>query len=226
MKKFVYFFFLSIILLLSSCASPTSNDAPTTVADELPYDQQVFYQIFPAIFDSLRVASYLVTPPPPSIPDYQYYNDSIEYKKAIYEHDELLKKIEQDTTDPIIAISDTAYYNKAQATYYGLSKKKKSTSQESFKIDIEKLLVQADTFQLVCFAKVPPNNSYKLNNKFKKRVKILLTLSTVYFDSNKTSGFLAWSLSCGPLCGQGGRIFIKNINGKWVVVNVVVTSVS
>lgn len=225
--KFYHLVFLFSILIVSSCTQSVPNSKQSDISDELPYSQQVFYQIFPAVFDSLGVASYIVPVPPPPIPGSQYFNDSLEYKKAINEYNEMIKRAEQNTAIPIIALNDTAYYSEeVPATYYGLSEKKKSTLQKSFKIDIEKLLVQADTFQLVYLSKVAQKNSYKLKKNYRKRVKTRLTLSTVYFDSSKTSGFLEWSLSCGPLCGQGGRIFIQNINGKWVIVDIVITSVS
>jgi len=218
MKKFIYFFFLSSILLLNNCTPSIPNEKPKTISEELPYNQQVFYQIFPDIFDSLRVVSYGITIPPPPPPTMEYSKDSTEYNNTIHEYKEILKQIEADTAIPIIALKDTARYNIDEAKYYSLTKL--DSSQKSFKIDMEKLLVQADTFQLVYLSEVTKDNSFKLKNKFRKRVKVRFFLSNVYFDSTKTYGFLDWSIVCGPLCGEGGRIFIQNINGKWVIVRI------
>ena len=224
MKKLVYFFFLSTILLLSSCTPSIPNEEPTTTSEELSYNQQVFYQIFPAIFDSLRVLSYGTTirlPPPPPL---EYYKDSIEYKNAINEYRELLKKIEEDTTIPIIAIYDTARYSIDAAKYYGSSKL--DSSQKSFRIDLEKLSVHSDTFRLKYLSEVTKGNSFELKREYRKRVRIRLYLSSVYLDSDKLHGFLKWSLVCGRLCGSGGRIFIQKINGKWVIAETTCESVS
>jgi len=220
MKKFVYFFFLSTILLLSSCKPSIPNDEQSKISEELPYNQQVFYQVFPAIFDSLEVVNQLKEIPPPPPPALEYYKDSIEYNNAIYEYREMLKRIELDTMIPIIAIHDSVFYNDEQSKKYGLSKNKKTNSQKSFKIDMEKLFVQADTFQLAYLSEVTMENSFEIKSKFRKRVKVVFSLFSVHIDSTKTNGFLDWGISRGHLCGYGGKIFIQNINGRWVIVKI------
>ncbi len=221
MKKFVYFFFVSTILLLSSCTSSIPNDEQPKVSEELPYNQQVFYQVFPAIFDTLKLAYHLkVVPPPPPPPrsDLKYYKDSNEYKKSLSEYQEIIEEISFDTTIHIIAICDTARYSIDEAKYYGSTKL--DSLQKPFRIDLEKLSIQSDTFRLKYLSEVTKDNSFELKVEYRKQVRYRLHLSSVYLDSDKLYGYLKWSRVCGPLCGEGGRIFIQNINGKWKIVGI------
>ena len=219
MKKFVYFFFLSTILLLSSCTSSIPNDEQPIIPEELPYNQQVFYQIFPAIFDSMEVINQLtITPVPPPPPSLEYYKDSNEYKKRLSEYQEIIEEIAIDTTIHIIAICDTARYSIDEAKYYGSTKL--DSLQKSFRIDLEELSIHSDTFRLKYLSEVTKDNSFELKSEYKKRIRYRLHLSNVYLDGDKLYGFLKWSKACGRLCGEGGRIFIQNINGKWIIVRI------
>ncbi len=222
MKKLVYFFFLSTILLLNSCTSSIPNEEPKTISEELPYNQQVFYQIFPAIFDSLNKAHQVTIVP--ASPRMEYYKDSNEYKKRISEYQDIIDEIALDTITHIIAICDTARYSIDEAKYYGSSKL--DSLQKSFRIDLEKLSVHSDTFRLKYLSEVTKDNSFELKSEYKKRIRNRLHLSSVYLDGDKLYGFLKWSIVCGRLCGSGGRIFIQKINGKWVIVGITHESVS
>ena len=75
-------------------------------------------------------------------------------------------------------------------------------------------------------SEVTKDNSFELKDEYRKRIRYRLHLSSVYLDGDKLNGYLKWSKVCGRLCGEGGKIFIQNINGKWIIVGITHESVS
>ena len=44
-----------------------------------------------------------------------------------------------------------------------------------------------------------------------------VSFSRIIFNSDKTHGMLTCEYVCGGFCGNGYRVFIKQVNTKWVI---------
>jgi hypothetical protein len=218
LNKLIIFFLLSIIL---GCNSQKN---------ELEFEKEVFNEIFLELIDSTFYDFRTMQPPLvlPPLPNGIVISES-QKKENIRIHEEYLAefekrkiKIEKDTARIVLAIIDTIF--------------------TLDKIEVEKL---SEHFENIEFGNdtFKKNTKYKINlSKFKNNEKYIfkyrsdfpkgrelwsseypfyfgavISFSRIYFDNNKKFGILEGGITFGRLDGNGIRVFIKKISGKWKI---------
>ncbi|WP_417195297.1 hypothetical protein [Bizionia sp.] len=230
--KLLFSLISCIILLNFGCKNSTSTDLEETVY------QDIFPELVNKRFQDFRkMMAPLPAPPNP--------NDTIRRKytreyKDKEEMDLVFKQYREnhskylDTTNfvPLIVIvSDSVKgYSKNELKRY--SKLKNSQFIEtlefkpSFKLDLSKIKMPNDYI-----LKYKSEYSESLEElRFKEWEKYpnkenrhlhqfsgMLYLYQVYFNSDKTYGFLNVGFNCGKLCGCSFQVFVKKVDGKWVI---------
>ena len=215
---------ISTILLVSSC---------TTKQTDLEFEKAVLYEIFPALMDSTNIDLRL-SPPPPPRPIFDE-NDSLigvdttGMKKLREDYEKRKSQLESDSVKLFIAVIDSAYIleveEKQELLDYFEDEKivLDSTSlSKEYKIDINKLV--ADDKLRFIYRSELPEGSEMWREKYDLAGSI--SISRIQFDQSRTFGMLNSGYGCGRLCGGGARIFIKKVNGKWIIQELVGTWVS
>jgi len=191
--------FLLSIFILFSCNDTKKSEN---------FEKNVFYQLIPQMIDN----SCLLPSPPFT------ENKREEYKK-------LLDSIKN--SNKVVAISDTIYgYNKDEIKQIVLQKEFYIDKTESYE---KKIIINLDSL------KIPLNihikNSTKLTDLAKywkdgknwsdypslKDLKCTMSFSRIIFNKNKSKGFFTFGVGCGKHCGSGFNVWIKKINGKWII---------
>jgi len=215
------------------------------------FEQEVFYEIFPSIIDSIHYDMRLVPPPPPP-PDfleekgYDVNNVSAPYNKA---YEEWLKSDDYKQTmktwekkrDSIIR-DTTSYYLVVQDSVSYFEKDDKPEFTEHFKefnivpdtldqsknfaLEIHKLKTNYKKVKFKYRTEFPEGREF-WRTKYKYNVVAFVGFSRILFDKTRTFGVLDGSYSMAPLNGTGFRIFIrKNKEGKWIVDKIIGTWIS
>lgn len=221
MKRITTLFTLIIIL---SCNSQKS---------ELEFEKEVFNEIFSELVDS-TFYDYRLLPLPktiPSPPNGVEISDSLneenikKHKRLLKEFEERKIKIENDTTRIVLAIVDTIFNLKQE-------------SFERFDIEFKNNFLEKRKY-MVSLKELNPDKKFilKYYSEFPKGRKIwrteypfhlgaILSFSRIYFDTSKQNGILEVGVNYGVLNGNGFKIFIKKISGKWRVQKVQGTWIS
>jgi len=215
---------ISIFLFLTSCKKKQTN---------LEFEKSVVNEIFPALLDSVHYDTRFPPPPPP--PPNSEWNDSTAVKwdesKIIAEYEKRKAKLEKDTTKLVIAIVDSTYQINERAKreltdFYKEYVIKLDTVniEKSYKINISDLK-HNQKFKLKYRSELPKNsNVWKRDSDF--HLSGITGFSRIQFDQTKNYGVLVSGFGCGKLCGFSGLVFIRKINGKWIIDKVKVTAIS
>lgn len=222
MKKLLKtIFLLSFLILFTNCEKKI---------DEVEFEKNVLTEVFPKIVDSICLDSRKMNPPPKfGIETWKKGNiikvdtTKATNKERIAYHNwkKEQKRIDNDTSKIIIGFDQ-----------YLLNFGERRVNSES------KLLnSNFSNFKFDC-SKIKLNNKFKIKNitEFPKAEKLLLAhkvllyelkynfvfsgfleISRIKFDKNKKSGVLEGSFAYCGKCGRGYRIYIKEINGKWII---------
>lgn len=210
-----------IFLFLNSCKKKQTD---------LEFEKSVANEIFAALLDSVHYDTRF--PPPPHNSD---WDDSTAVKweesKIILEYEKRKAKLEKDTTKLVIAIIDSTYQiderAKRELTDFYKEYVIKSDSvniEKPYKINISDLK-HNQKFILKYRSEFPKNNNiWKRNSDF--HLSGITGFSRIQFDQTKNYGVLVSGFGCGKLCGFSGLVFIRKINGKWIIDKVKVTEIS
>jgi len=234
MKKLVSLLFIISSILFTSCKKEISD---------LEFEKNVMTKIFPSLIDSTCMDTRLFTNFPPeygeSIFDKTGHYIGVDSTKATKEQKQKLlewkintEKIKKDTSKIVIAFNPIIEYSNEDLKEY-LEKHFKNT-----KACVPKEKIYNE--YILDFQKIKLNNRFELRhiNQFpKERGRIWLTtynfnfsgavfFSRIQFDQNKKFGVLNGGFACGDRCGQGFRIYIKQINQKWIIDEIEETWVS
>ncbi|WP_397447869.1 hypothetical protein [Polaribacter sp. R77954] len=213
MNRIIILFILIIIL---GCNSQKS---------ELEFEKEVFNDIFPELIDStffdFRLLSPSKTIPPP--PNGIIISDSLNrenlkrHKKFLEEFEERKLKIENDTSRIVLAIVDTIF-SLNQKNFERLDKKFKNDSLKNktdYKINLSQFK-NNKKFLFKYYSEFPKGRKiWKTEYPF--HLGAVLSFSRIYFDRDKKNGVIESGTSFGILNGNGFRIFIKKIAGKWKI---------
>lgn len=212
-----------ITLLISLCLTVSCTSNYNSVPD---IDKAVMQQIFPSLVDSMYIEiTFSMTPPPIA-----EMVDSITGRKELKPVEKgsldrqlirnTLSSCEQDSNYITIVLSDSihALFNDDLETFkskYSLTKDTTSTTflQNSYLLPLNDFAVRA-CFKLILSSKYQPtsNDSMMYVRQLKE-----FSFSRIIFNSDKTHGMLTCEYVCGTLCGNGYRVFIKQVNTKWVI---------
>jgi hypothetical protein len=208
-------FLISFLILFAKCEKKV---------DDSDFEKKVLTEIFPKIVDSICVDSRKMNPPPKfGIETWSKGNiikvdtskatnkERIEYQNWKKEQ----QRVDKDTSKIIIGF-DPYLLNYGENRVYNESNLYNS-SFSTYKLD---------------YSKIKLNNKFKIKNitEFPKAEKLFLyelkynfvfsgflEISRIKFDKSKKSGVLAGSFGYCGKCGRGYVIYIKEINGKWVI---------
>ncbi|PRX48822.1 hypothetical protein [Salegentibacter salegens] len=225
MKKF--FIFISVLTLLYSCDEEFKP---------LKFEKQVAYKIFPQLIDSLHRDVRVPIPPPPFIRDNNadiLALDTIESKKKWEEYELLKKKYYKDSVKLVIAISDSTYLlskndKKAFLKFY----KKENIELDSTKVDSRYKIIldslNADKkLKLKYLSEFPEGSEiWSQKNEYDFFLNGATGFSRIKFDKTYSFGVLTSNYSMGRLNGFGVRIFIKKVNGLWIIDKIETTTIS
>ena len=209
------------ICLLFSCRSPQNNEAD--------FEQTVMKEIFPSLLDSMYV-EIVFSIRPPRIAEVL---DSVTGRKELkpVEKGELdkngirseLMKFKRDSIYTIIVLKDSIH--SLSKGDLGAFRSKHSISNDSLSVQyldksyitpLKNLLVSnCFRLQMASFYKPPTKDSLMFVRELKE-----ISFSRIIFNSDKTFGMLTCEYVCGGLCGNGYRVYIKKLNGKWEIDNI------
>ncbi len=198
--------------------------------DEVQFEKNVLTEVFPKIVDSICVDSRKMDPPPKfGIETWKNGNiikvdtSKATNKERITYHNwkKEQKRVDNDTSKIIIGFDQ--YLLNFGERRVNIESKLLNSNFSNFKFD---------------YSKIKLNNKFKIKNitEFPKAEKLLLAhkvllyeqkynfvfsgfleISRIKFDKNKKSGVLESSFAYCGRCGRGYRIYIKEINGKWII---------
>lgn len=210
MSQLARIILIGLAVVAFSCKNRTEAGMET--------DKAVMNEIFPSLIDSMYVEILFAMRPPPVEEAF----DSVSSKTVIRPSDktELFKErirnelIEQkkDPATFTIVLNDTIHplarneKLKFQSKYV--------LSENSFdkgcKIDLD-AQIQPAGFKIVL------SSTYKPTGDPFERVLKELSFSRIVFNKEQNKGMLTGEYACGGLCGNGYRIFIKQVQNKWVI---------
>ncbi|PVW14172.1 hypothetical protein [Marixanthomonas spongiae] len=235
MKKFLFTTFIFSVVILAFCSC---NQKENIYEEE--FEQAVFYELFPAILDSLHYDKRLMPPaPPPS----SFVNsngirieyDSINYKQVMENWKIHKQKILKDTASVYLIVSDSIenierndlyklknHFDKQNITIETNDLKLK----EGYRVDLKKLKAKDKKIKFKYRSEFPKGRDFWKNN-YNIYIAASISFDHILFDKTKNFGVLNAGYTLGILSGNGVRIFIKKeANGKWVIDDIVGTWVS
>jgi hypothetical protein len=216
------------------------------VISETEFEQDVFYEIFPSILDSIYYDRRKFPPPPPPSPEffdkYESIDEAIEaYKKtdiyiqAIKDYEIKKDSLNLDTSPIYFAISDSIK-SFDREDMYQLMKHFKNQNivlesndielKNGFKIDLIKLKANNKKFRFKYQSEFPKGREF-WRTEYDFYVGAKIGFSRILFDKSKSYGVLNGGFGMGILNGSGFRIFIrKNDKGKWIIDKIIDTWIS
>ncbi|MFI2744609.1 hypothetical protein ACG2LH_17880 [Zhouia sp. PK063] len=215
---------ISMFLLIISCDKKQTD---------LEFEKSVANEIFPALLDSVHYDTRL-SPPPPPPPNFEK-NDSVKIEwdesKMLAEYEKRKAELEKDTTKLVIAIVDSTYRidersKKELIKFYKEYSIKLDTinNDKPYKINISELKHNAK-FKLKYRSDFPATSKV-WDEKYDFHLSGITGFSRIQFDQTKSYGVLISGFGCGRLCGFSGMVFIRKVNGKWIIDKIKVTAVS
>jgi len=203
---------LLFITLIASCNNKEKD---------LQFEKEVFYEVYPALIDSVWVNAVLtyVPPAPPGIDPSEYKlnrrNESNKrFNKELAEFKQKKFPVDLVFFDEVI-IRD---HSKELQEHFkdAVISKDNVTDTLEYKLDRKKLDAYK-AFHLKYVSRIPRGNDRIFYNECCYSVPGIVLLSRIQFDDEKKYGVLTAGIECGGLCGYGYLIYIKKVNDKWVV---------
>ena len=210
--------FIFALWCFVSCLSKQSN--------KQDFDKAVMVEIFPFLLDSMYVEiTFSMTPPRiaevvDSITGIQELNT---VEKGTIDRELIRKDLnlcEQESNYITIVLSDSIHELSKDNLEVFQSKNPLSQElisswafQKSYPLPLNDLIVRN------CF-KLKLSSEYKpiiIDSLMGVRLFKEISFSRIVFDADKTRGMLTCEYVCGMLCGNGYRVYIKQVNRKWVI---------
>ena len=212
MRKIYFVLFLVSGIILTSCNNKEKD---------LQFEKEVFYEVYPALIDSVWVNAVLtyVPPAPPGIDPSEYKlnrrNESNKrFNKELAEFKQKKFPVDLVFFDEVI-IRD---HSKELQEHFkdAVISKDNVTDTLEYKLDKKKLDAYT-AFHLKYVSRIPRGNDRIFYNECCYSVRGIIILSRIQFDDEKKYGVLTAGIECGGMCGYGYLIYIKKVNNKWVV---------
>lgn len=217
---------IPIVLLLFNCEKKPSD---------LEFEQSVVYEIFPALMDSLHF-DFRLKPPKPPRPILNEKGeiigtDTTGIGKSLADYEKRKAQLKADSVKLVVAIRDSVYpleieERKLLLEHFSKKNLKLDSTDLSanYKIEINKLI--ADNNLRFKYRSEFPKDGDIWKKEYPFHLSGVTYLTRIQFDSTRSYGVLQSGIGCGKLCGGGVRVFIKKLNGKWIIDKLVETSVS
>ncbi|PIF31231.1 hypothetical protein CLU81_1716 [Flavobacterium sp. 9] len=203
---------LLFITLIASCNNKEKD---------LQFEKEVFYEVYPALIDSVWVNAVrnYVPPAPPGIDPSEYkLNRRNESNKRF--NKELAEFKQKKFPVDLVFFDELAVRDNSKELQEhfkdAVISKDNVTDTLDFKLDRKKLDAYT-AFHLKYVSRIPRGNDRKFYNECCYSVRGIVILSRIQFDDEKKYGVLTAEIECGGLCGYGYLIYIKKVNDKWVV---------
>ena len=233
MKKLTTILFAIFVITLFSSNVVHRNEQP-----QGNYGEEVFYEIFPTLLDSIHTDRRLIPPPPP---EYFQFMDSIgrkieiterfekweksaQYRKWLENWEKKKDSIERDTTKIYLTIPDSTEGTEENDLgeliehfgHHNISTDSFIVS-DTFKVDLSKLKTNQRKVRFIYHSQLPGDGNF-WRNDYGKYIAASISFTKIIFDKSKSFGVLNAGYVMAPLNGYGIRIFIKkNEKGEWVV---------
>ncbi len=181
-------------------------------------DKTVMKEIFPSLIDSMYVEILFAMRPPPVEEIFDSVSGKTvmrpsgktellkeEIRNELYEH-------KKDSTAITIVLNDTIHPLAEDEKLKFQSKYVLSENSfgNGYKIDLDPQ-IQTKGFKIVLASTYKPTV-----DPFDRALKEL-SFSRIVFDKEHKKGVLTGEYVCGGLCGNGYRIFIKQVQNKWTI---------
>ena len=223
---------ISITLVLLSCDKKQS---------ELEFEQSVLYEIFPALMGAIDFDIWLLPPPPPPTGSAVREKgevvgaDNTGSEEELFDYsrwyEEQIANFKADSLDIVIAIRDFVFPLESDHKNHLLEHFRRhnlildsADLSTEYKIDLGKLIT--DTNVRLKYRSDFPKGHDIWKNDYDFHFSGILSLTRIQFDATKAYGVFAGGMLNGPLVGIGFRVFIKKVNGKWIIDKIEETTVS
>ena len=200
--------------------------------EQLKFEKQVAYEVFPQLMDSIHSDSRIEfqIPPPPTeneqkptgtIPLREIYKDLEKQEKELY----------KDTVKLVTAIVDSTLIVSKEAklaliNHFDLKEKSLNTSNNDSKYRIDINQLKADQkIRLIYRSELP--EGYKIwKTDYEFYLNSVISFSRIQFDKTLSYGVMNFNYQSGRLSGGRFRIFIKKVDDKWLIDWIDLTAVS
>jgi len=203
------------------------------IMSEVDFEKNVMTEILPSLIDSTCIDSRIMFNFPPKYGELIYDKEgryiktdstkaTDEEKKALLEWKKRSLEIENDTSKIIVAFEPRIKFNNEDLTedfekHFNGSKLQKLQKEDSleYKVDPEKIKLNGK-FKLMDLSRFPARDKI-WKTKYNFNFSGVAYFRKIQFDTTKKYGILDGGFFCGGKCGQGFRIYIKKVNGKWKI---------
>lgn len=221
MKRKLLQIFILLVLAFSffSC-----NEAKTS--SKLKLDQSVFYEIFPAIIDSIYFDIRLGP-----LPSERFFSDKEQYQKVLKKWKRKTDSIKSDKSPIYLVVSDSVIqFENADSSimrkHFNIKDSVNTFLGNDFKIDLTKLKSNNEKIRFKFRTEFPKGSEFWRTN-YDYFIAATISFGKITFDETRSFGVLQGSYILGKLSGSGFRIFIrKNQNKKWIIDEIVGTWIS
>lgn len=203
---------LLFITLIASCNNKEKD---------LQFEKEVFYEVYPALIDSVWVNAVrtYVPPAPPGIDPSEYkLNRRNESNKRF--NKELAEFKQKKFPVDLVFFDELAVRDNSKELQEhfkdAVISQDNVTDTLDFKLDRKKLDAYT-AFHLKYVSRIPRGNDRKFYNECCYSVRGIVILSRIQFDDEKKYGVLNAGIECGAMCGYGYLIYIKKVDDKWVI---------
>jgi len=183
-------------------------------------EQNIYNNIFNKLLDSTITDYRVLVVPSPS--DFK----SEDAMNILKEKSKNLKKIKREpliirVRDSVIEVNELKKFYKKIKPFLLLDDYKalinNNDSKKPYKININKLVIDKDKYELVYESK---DNKW-LSKLDKERLSGICQVSRIYFNKEQNIGALSLSIVYGKLNAYGVIVIIKNQNNKWIIDKVI-----
>jgi hypothetical protein len=198
-----------LLLFIFSCSKTEKNE---------DLEKNIFYDLIPELVDRSCLA---LPPPPPPLDQFDKTNYIEKEKKYLKLVDSLNKSSKTIAlNDTIFNISDSELidlkpklnFNYSNTDNYN-QKIVLNLNSVKFKPNI-KLLKNKEIIKV--YKQLQDGKSWDEIPTL-KGLQCTISFSRIILNTEKNKGFFTFGVGCGRHCGSGFNVWIKKINGKWII---------
>ncbi|MDT0645034.1 hypothetical protein RM553_19540, partial [Zunongwangia sp. F363] len=191
--------------------------------EQLKFEKQVAYEVFPQLIDSIHSDSRIKVPiPPPPIENGTNPTETIPLRQIYKDLERQEKELYKDTVKLVTAIVDSTIILSKEdklelINHFELKQNHLDTSNIDFryKIDLKKL--KADKKIRFKYRSELPDGKKIWKTDYDFYLNSVISFSRIQFDRTNSYGVMTAHYTSGPLSGGSFRIFIKKDNDKWII---------
>ena len=191
----------------------------------LTSNEELIYELLPAVVDSMYIDFRLPIPLPPPIPGLNK-KDSIDYVQKMKESWELYysekERLKNLPTKISIGIVDTIRT---------LEIPHLKTFKREFNVEIDSSTFKNKILEPIELERIRSQEKFdfKLASFYLNKDNIwqeigedsfmgIVSISNIVFDKTHSYGVFIATYGCGKLCGHCTRFYLKRVNGKWEII--------